>query len=82
VSLSLDKARAALSAAAEIDVPEHQDDKGLLPLRFLEPYNRLLNVAQIHAQIAQAEALERIAEVLLSDVSDSTAVRIRSRTAP
>ena len=63
--MSLDKARAALDAARLMNIDEAEaDQNGLTPIRLVEPYNRLINIAQTQAAIAQADACERIADAL------------------
>lgn len=64
MSNHLEKARAALAAAAEIanktDLLDEQE------IRSRTNYHQLLDVAGIQAQLAQADALERIADVLFN----------------
>ena len=57
MSEHLDKAKAAVAAAGELDVP--LDDE-----RPPRAYTRLLDVALIQARLAQADALTRIADYL------------------
>lgn len=59
----LDKARAALKAAKEVLDTADQDHNGNLPLQDAENVQRLMHAAGVNAQIAQAEAIERLADV-------------------
>ena len=57
MSIHLDKARAALEAASALDVDAGDD----LPPR---AYTRLLDIALVQAQVAQADALERLVHLV------------------
>ncbi len=61
MSETLDKAKAAMEAARPLapELPENADKKDR-DLMYLD----LLNIARVQAEIAQAEALERIADLL------------------
>jgi hypothetical protein len=61
--MSVEKARAALDAAKTLDMEPAGHD-GLVPLRTVELHDRLLRIASVQAGVAEAEALERIAESL------------------
>lgn len=59
---ALDKAKAALTHAAEIAENNDLNDEGNKGSR--TDYARLLDIGQIQAQVAQADALTRIADWL------------------
>lgn len=61
--MSLDKARAALDAARDLDI-DNVDQHGLTPVHVEEQFRRLLSIASIQANIAAAEAMERCAAAL------------------
>lgn len=64
-AVTVEKARAALDAAKAIGLDDVEPDKnGLTPIRLVEPYQRLVNIANVQAGIALAEAAERIADSL------------------
>jgi hypothetical protein len=59
--VSLEKARAALADAVNGLDGVELDASGCVPLRELEKFTRLMQIANVQAQIAQAEALDDIA---------------------
>jgi hypothetical protein len=61
---SIDKARAALEAAKQVDV-DTPDHTGLTPVANLEAFSRLLKIAETHAAIAAAEALQELASCVV-----------------
>lgn len=62
---ALDKARAALDAAKKLDADHPDpDQRGLRQLHIHEQWSDLLSIARVQAEIATAEALEKIADHL------------------
>lgn len=66
MSEALDKARGALDAAREVLTNAQPDDTigASMTLKDQENYSRLVYAASVQANVAQAEALERIADAL------------------
>ena len=61
--MSVEKAKAAMDAAKALDL-DTTDHNGLVDLRAAEQFTHLLSIARTHAEIALAEAAERIADSL------------------
>lgn len=67
--MSVEKARAALDAARQLDIDGAKPDAhGLPPLQLADKYGRLLDIARVQAEIAQAEELARIADAMVTFV--------------
>ena len=62
--MSVEKAKAAIDRARELLDGVERDHAGLIPLRVEAEFTNMLAIARVHADVAQAEALERIADVL------------------
>lgn len=61
---AVDKAKAAVAAAKEAVSDVELDSSGLMPLQVDHEFRNLLAIANTHAAIAQAEALEAIAAAI------------------
>lgn len=57
----LTKAKAAMGAAKSLLDGAELDHGGLLPLGIAEDFARLMRIAEVHAMMAVAESLERLA---------------------
>ena len=61
--MTIEKAKAAMDAAKALDL-DTLDHNGLTDLRAAEQFTHLLSIARTHAEIALAEATERVADSL------------------
>lgn len=73
--MSLEKARAAIAAAQSLPL-EERDHKNLRPIHIEEQFADLMRIAAVHATIAQAEALEKLANLLERVVDGDAWIRV------